>query len=402
MSDFHQTGGISTLHRFHTNSLDHLEGQLTEFASKRPISLVIPALYSDVKRDSMKRIVGDLKHAGYLHQVVISLCEADRRGFDQTAALLSALPQDVRIVWNSGERIRHLQDLLKENGFSIGPAGKGRAVWMALGYVLAGEEDYLVALHDSDIITYDREIVARLCYPIANPDCNYSFCKGYYSRVSDRIYGRATRLFIGPLLQAVETTVGHMPLLSYLRSFRYPLAGEFSMTCNLARIMRIDADWGFDFGLLVDIYRKCSVKRICQVDLADSYDHKHQSISAGHPEAGLFKMSIDITRVLFRTLASEGVSISEGLTRSLAAAYLRRAEDTVKKYDDDAAINNLPFDRNEEGVALLTFAEGLRIGGESFLGDPLGNPEIPNWTRITSTIPEFLSLLKQSVDEDNL
>ena len=402
MSDFHQTGGISTLHRFHTNSLDHLEGQLTEFASKRPISLVIPALYSDVKRDSMKRIVGDLKHAGYLHQVVISLCEADRTGFEQTAALLSALPQDVRIVWNSGERIRHLQDLLKENGFSIGSAGKGRAVWMALGYVLAGEEDYLVALHDSDIITYDREIVARLCYPIANPDCNYSFCKGYYSRVSDRIYGRATRLFIGPLLQAVETTVGHMPLLSYLRSFRYPLAGEFSMTCNLARIMRIDADWGFDFGLLVDIYRKCSVKRICQVDLADSYDHKHQSISAGHPEAGLFKMSIDITRVLFRTLASEGVSISEGLTRSLAAAYLRRAEDTVKKYDDDAAINNLPFDRHEEGVAVLTFAEGLRIGGESFLGDPLGNPEIPNWTRITSTIPEFLSLLKQSVDEDNL
>jgi glucosyl-3-phosphoglycerate synthase len=401
MSDFHQTGVISTLHRFHTNSLDHIEGELTEFAPQRPISLVIPALYSDVKRDAMKRIVGDLQHAGYLRQVVISLCEADRTGFDLTAELLSDLPQKVRIVWNAGERIRQLRDLLKENGFTVGPAGKGRAVWMALGYVLAEEEDYLVALHDSDIITYDREIVARLCYPITNPDCNYSFCKGYYSRVSDRIYGRATRLFIGPLLQAVETTVGHMPLLTYLGSFRYPLAGEFSMTCDLARIMRIDADWGFDFGLLVDIYRKCSVNRVCQVDLADSYDHKHQSISAENPEAGLFKMSIDITRVLFRTLASEGVAISEGLTRSLAAAYMRTAEDTVKKYDDDASLNNLPFDRDKEGLAVLTFAEGLRIGGEAFLGDPLGNPEIPNWTRITSTMPEFLSLLRQSVDEDN-
>ena len=112
-------------------------------------------------------------------------------------------------------------------------------------------------------------------------------------------------------------------------------------------------------------------------------------------------MSIDITRVLFRTLASEGVAISEGFTRSLAAAYLRRAEDTVKKYDDDASLNNLPLDRDKEGLAVLTFAEGLRIGGEAFLGDPLGNPEIPNWTRITSTIPEFLSLLRQSVDEDN-
>ena len=78
MSDFHQTGVISTLHRFHTNSLDHIEGQLTEFAPQRPISLVIPALYSDVKQDAMKRIVGDLQHAGYLHQVVITLCEGFR------------------------------------------------------------------------------------------------------------------------------------------------------------------------------------------------------------------------------------------------------------------------------------------------------------------------------------
>jgi glucosyl-3-phosphoglycerate synthase len=112
-------------------------------------------------------------------------------------------------------------------------------------------------------------------------------------------------------------------------------------------------------------------------------------------------MSIDITRVFFRTLASEGIAISEGLTKSLLTTYLRTAQDTVKKYDDDAAINNLPFDRHEESLAVHTFAEGLRIGGESFLNAPLGNPEIPTWTRIASAIPDFLPLLRESVDEDN-
>jgi glucosyl-3-phosphoglycerate synthase len=401
MSDFHQTGVVSTLHRFHTSSLDHLEGQLEEFAIQRPITLVLPAVYGDVKRKSMKRIVEDLKQANYLRQVVISLCGADRAGFEYTAELVSTLPQRVRIVWNSGDRILHLCERLNENQLTVGPEGKGRAVWMALGYVLAGERDYLVALHDSDIVTYDREIVARLCFPLANPNLNYKFCKGYYSRVSDRIYGRVTRLFIGPLLRSVETTLGPTPLLSYLSSFRYPLAGEFSMTCDLARMMRIEADWGFDFGLLVEMYRKCSIKSICQTDLMDAYDHKHQSISAGDPDAGLFRMSIDITRVFFRTLASEGIAVSEGLTKSLLATYLRTAQDTVKKYDDDAAINNIPFDRREESLAVHTFAEGLRIGGESFLNAPLGNPEIPTWTRIASAIPDFLPLLKQSVDEDN-
>ncbi len=148
MSDFHQTGVISTLHRFHTSSVEYLDGQLVEFASKRPITLVLPSTYSDVKREAMQRIVEELRPVRYLRQVVISLCGADRAGFDHTADLLQELPGKVRIVWNSGERIRHLCERLDENGLTIGPVGKGRAVWMALGYVLADEKNYLVALHD--------------------------------------------------------------------------------------------------------------------------------------------------------------------------------------------------------------------------------------------------------------
>jgi glucosyl-3-phosphoglycerate synthase len=33
--------------------------------------------------------------------------------------------------------------------------------------------------------------------------------------------------------------------------------------------------------------------------------------------------------------------------------------------------------------------------------DPLGAPMIPNWSRVTSAIPDFLDRLKVAVEQDN-
>jgi len=401
MSDLHQTGIISTLHRFHTSSLGQLEKELEKLCKVRPVTLVLPALHIELQGEALKRVVMELERVKYLRQIVVTLGSAGSKEFQHAKEFFSMLPQKVRIIWNTGERAGKLRQLLEKHNLSIGPDGKGRAVWMALGYVLAEGRSYMVAVHDCDILNYDREILARLCYPIANPNLDYEFCKGYYSRVSDRIYGRVTRLFITPLIHAMEKIIGYNSLLVYLDSYRYPLAGEFSMTTELSRINRIQGDWGLDFGVLAEVFRNCSVKRVCQVDLIDSYDHKHQSLSEENPESGLFKMSIDIARVFCRTLASEGVVFSDGLIKTLLATYLRTAQDTIKKYHDDATINNLPFDRHRESLAVKTFAEGLRLGGNSFLEDPLGHPEIPNWNRVTSAIPEFLGMLKETVEEEN-
>lgn len=38
-----------------------------------------------------------------------------------------------------------------------------------------------------------------------------------------------TRLFVAPLLLALERALGPLPLLAFLRAFRYPLAGEVAM-----------------------------------------------------------------------------------------------------------------------------------------------------------------------------
>ncbi|GAJ21322.1 unnamed protein product, partial [marine sediment metagenome] len=68
--------------------------------------------------------------------------------------------------------------------------------------------------------------------------------------------------------------------------------------------------------------------RVCQVDIADSYEHKHQELIPDNPDKGILKMSIDITKSIFRTLAQEGVQFSEGLFKTLSNIYLKIAQET--------------------------------------------------------------------------
>ena len=55
--------------------------------------------------------------------------------------------------------------------------GKGRNVWYCMGYILSVGKAEVVALHDCDIITYSRSLLARLIYPVANPKFNFDFVK---------------------------------------------------------------------------------------------------------------------------------------------------------------------------------------------------------------------------------
>jgi glucosyl-3-phosphoglycerate synthase len=401
MGDFHQTETISTLHRLKKDNVDQLEEQLNEFSQNRPIALVLPCLYSELQRVALKNILENLKDITYLNEIVITIGRADEDQFKHAQEYFSVLPQNYKLIWDDGEKIQSLFNLLKENGLDVGEPGKGRAAWIAYGYVLAREESEVIALHDCDVLTYNRELLARLCYPLANPNMDYEFCKGYYPRVTDRLYGRVTRLFISPIIRALKKIVGHMPFLVYLDSFRYPLAGEFSMKADLARINRIPADWGLEVGSLAEVFRNVSMKRICQVDLADNYEHKHQDVSAHDADSGLLKMCTDISTSLFTTLSSEGVQFSESLFNTLFVTYLRIAQDSIKMYNDDAAINGLFFDRHAEGLAVETFVQGIRIASQKFLEDPLGSPLIPNWSRVTSAIPDFLDQLELAIEEDN-
>jgi glucosyl-3-phosphoglycerate synthase len=405
MADFHQSGVITTLHRLGSPGVERLESELLSYSKARPVALVLPCLIDELRGEGLKGIVDVLRGVPYLRQIVVSISGTEdpadydemRRFWDGVRTLDDRPPV---LLWNSGRRVQTLYERLREEGLDAGDDGKGRSAWLAYGYVLATGTARVIAVHDCDIRDYNRELLARLCYPTANPNLHYEFAKGYYARVTERLYGRVTRLFVTPVLRAMKAVLGSVPLLEFLDSFRYALAGECSMTTDQARMNRIPSDWGLEVGMLVEVYRNCSLKRICQVELAENYDHKHQGLSEQDPGQGLHRMVTDIAGSLIRNLASYGVEFDAGFLNALVAAYVRTAQDAIASYNDDALLNGLGFDRHEEEVAVETFTRALRAAGLGFVRDPLGNPQIPNWNRVTSALPGFLEELRDAVEAD--
>ncbi len=402
MADFYQTGLLATFHRLGALNLERLECDLGKFNKHRPLALVLPTTPKELGSPALQGILANLKEVKYLNEIVITLGRTDDPAhFDQVRKFFSVLPQRHRIVWASGPRFLDLYKLLEANDLSAGEDGKGRSAWTAYGYILAREESKVIALHDCDIVNHSREMVGRLFYPVASPYIDYAFCKGYYARVTDRMHGRVTRLFVTPLVRSLIKLFGYLPFLVYLDSFRYALAGEFSMISELARINRIPGDWGLEVETLAEVYRNYSLRRICQAEICETYEHKHQPLSAEDPQTGLMKMAVDIAKSVFRNLAVESIILSDSALRTLIINYQRTAKDAIKRYSDDAAFNGLSFDYHLETVIVEAFTRAIQIAGKEFMESPLYSPLIPSWNRVTSAIPDFLDRLRLAVEEDN-
>jgi glucosyl-3-phosphoglycerate synthase len=401
MADFYQTGVVATFHRLGQFNLEKIEAELTWYGNSRPIALVLPSLYSELQGEALKGIIKKLESIKYIKEIVVTLGPASSDEFKNAKDFFSILSQEAKIIWNTGDRLTEIYSEIENADLPTGEHGKGKAAWMAYGYILSQQRFHAIALHDCDILTYSREMLARLCYPVVNPNLDYDFCKGYYSRVTNKMHGRVTRLLVTPLLRALQKVIGHHPLLTFFDSFRYPLAGEFAMDINLARVNRIPGDWGLEVGVLAEVYRNTALRRVCQVDIAENYEHKHQELSPDDVSKGLYKMCVDISKSIFRTLASEGIVFRTGFFQSLVATYVSTAQDLLKRYEDDAALNGLFFDRHDESLAVETFTNGIKKAAEIIMKDPLGVPLISSWDRVTSAIPDILGKIRKAVEEDN-
>ena len=229
MGDFAQNGSVATLHNFGTRTLEQVEDDLNLFSGYRPMELILPSLYSELEGSALKDIVRHLSQVKYLNHVIIGLDKADREQYEHAYSFFKDLNQPFSLIWNDGPRMKTISEMLEDKGLAPLESGKGRNVWYSIGYVNARGKADAIALHDCDILTYDRMLLARLFYPIANPNYQFEFCKGFYARIADgRMNGRASRLLVSPLLLAMEKVLGPNDYLSFMKSFRYPLAGEFS------------------------------------------------------------------------------------------------------------------------------------------------------------------------------
>lgn len=401
MADFHQNGNITTLHNLRAAPTEAMTHALSTFAQFRKISLILPSLYSELEAPALAHILEELAQLPYLHRIIIGLDRADADQYAHAVTYFARLPQDHVVIWNDSPRQKALAARLE--GMGLGPIepGKGKNVWGCLGYLMACQDSAVVAIHDCDITTYHRDMLTRLVYPVANPNFPYQLAKGFYPRIGNgSMNGRVTRLLVSPLLIALKKVIGDRDYIDYLRSFRYPLSGEFAMRTTMLPDLRIPSDWGLEIGVLSEAWRNLAPKSVCQVEIADAYDHKHQTLSPEDANAGLNRMSTDICKSIFRKLAADGTVFTTHVFRTLKATYYRAALDMLEAYYNDAAMNGLNIDRHKEEQTIELFANNIMRAGEMFLSNPSETPFIATWSRVHAADPDLMRDMLAAVAAD--
>lgn len=400
MADFAQFSVVTTLHDLGTVDHEELLERITLAARNYKLALILPVTASDMRGDPFMRIIEELESVEFIDTICVVLNRApDVDDYLEAQRRIARLGSKAHLLWLDGRRCLELIQELVNADFPLNIPGKGRAVWFAFGYLLADPSLKAYALHDCDIVGYQKQMLAKLCYPMAQPSLDFDYCKAYYARCTDKMHGRVARLLVAPLLRALKAMYGPEDYLEYMSGFRYPLSGEFAITSTLARYNRIPSDWGLEVGTLAEVFRNTSLKRVCQVDLG-LYEHKHQELSLNDPSKGLMKMTLDILMNVIRTLASRGVIFEPGHFPAIRAAYLRTAQDAIRQYHADALLNGLSFDRHAEEQTVEGFASQVSVAGDEYFNSPSGAEAIPNWARVLTALPDFPQRLRHAARRD--
>jgi glucosyl-3-phosphoglycerate synthase len=419
MADFHQEGLVTTLHSLYEafdreEYLVNLEKKLEEYSRHLRISLLLPSLFSEIQNPQvLDPIIDNIQKVNYLYRVVVALGgapeEAQFREAREYFGRLRTANRDVKVVWVEGPRIQQIFQEINKKDMSTGVQGKGQSVWITLGYLFAKEDCDVIALHDCDIVTYDRILLGRLIEPTANPNNDFEFCKGYYARISPTeraLKGRVTRLFVTPFVDAMGRIMRDRgfdelrEFFTYHRTFNYPLAGEFSFLTRLGRGINIAYDWGLEVSTLSEVYKRVMNQKIAQVDLCPNYEHKHQDISPDDASKGLHRMVVDIAKFYLDYVRSHGFSLDDSAVDMILHSYYENALTFIKCYSDDAVVNGLIYDRYQEEVTVRHFRGFLWTAWEQIKG-PHESTLIHSWNRVLYSIPGIYSRLLEAVEKDN-
>jgi glucosyl-3-phosphoglycerate synthase len=390
LSDFWQNGPITTIHRLPGPGVEELLSAVKLHSEDRSAALLIPALASEMDGPAWPVIMSELARVTFLNEVVLVLGGAAEEDLTRAKDALADLPVKTTVVWPESKNLSAVFDGIR-TVIDIGPSGKGRDVWIALGYLLGRRGFYAVGLTDADIVTYTRELPVRLLAPLLNRELAFEFSKGYYARISGAsMTGRVTRLLVVPLV-SVMVKRDFSPALRTISAMRYALAGEFALTTDLASRIPIPRDWGLEIGILSAVAKALPFDRICQTDLCDNYEHKHQELHPENNSKGLNRMAVEVTAALLRE--------AEQIPEDLVATYRDQALAMIPKYRSDALVNNLDYDEDEEIKAIETFAGAVRKAltlETGVLPEPL-----PGWNMAEGIVPGLMRRIVAAVEKDN-
>ena len=386
---------IATIHDFNLDN-EMMANRLMELKNQYPAGLIIPILSSDIQNIGLPKMIQEINQCEYLKKVIIALSTNNPKEYDQAMQLSKDFKVPCEVAWCNKPEVTQILEELKHKGLDVTSlSGKGKDVWIATG--IASLDLFAFALHDSDIVTYNKTIPTKLLYPIIEPKLDFFISKGYYARIDQtnhKLYGRLNRLFIGPLLEVLQEKLQYSKFLTYLQSFSYPLAGEIAVYSDLATHLRIPNDWGLEIGLLAELYRNAAYRRICEVDLG-IYDHRHKTVR----NDSLLKTAEDSFVTLLRTLTeTENIEVSDPFLISLQVAYRRLSQDKIRQYHAEAICNNFDYNRHEEEVDVDLLCNVILTGGRKYLENPI-KAQLPDWLRTISAMPNIRERLRDEAIE---
>lgn len=371
-----------TLHRLAAGVAERMEEDLTGWLRTRPATLILPCHVRDAGGAAFRRIVREISGASWLRHIIVGLDGGTAADVDAARRLLAGMSQEVRILWTGATAVRDLEDRL---GLPPRACGKGRNVWLCAGAALALAGKGVVAVQDSDIRNYAREMIVRLCWPVANPDAGFAFCKGFYRRHSAQLDGRVSRLLLRPLLLALERACGPVPVLRFVREFHYPLAGESAFDASLLRSLPMPPGWGLETGILLELSRAVGDVRYCQSELCDRYDHKHQDLSPADASQGLHAMAAAIIRTLLAGLRRADLAVDDAAAARILKEFDAECDRAIHAARTEAAMNGLVYHEDLEVLAVRTFGGALRAG---LAGTGPGPEEsLPSWNDVLAQHP---------------
>jgi glucosyl-3-phosphoglycerate synthase len=391
-----EQGKIARIHDF-SMDFDKMTQRLIELRDKFPSGIILPIIDTDLRNPALPTIINGINRCSYLSKVFIALSATKQKSYEEALQVSRNLKVPCDVIWCNNAKVTSILRELEKKGLDLANLqGKGKDIWLAIG--IASLELHSFAIHDSDIISYSEMLPTKLLYPIIEPKLDFFFSKGYYARVSKenkKTYGRIYRLFINPMLQALQEKVDyHSEFLRYLGSFRYTLSGEIAIYSDLALNLRIPSDWGLEVGMLAELFRNASYKRICEVDLG-FYDHRHKKVEQGD----LLRAAEESLVCLLRTLTeTDYIDVSPSFLKSLQVMYRRIAQDKIRQYHADALCNDLQYDRHEEETTVDLLAEAVFEAGKRYLTDPTST-QLPDWLRTMSAMPDVRERLREAAIE---
>lgn len=177
-----------------------------------------------------------------------------------------------------------------------GSRGKGDAIWTSL----RSSSSYFMVWIDGDVVDFDPDNAYRLVRPLLD-DPTLALVKGSFTRMHDgrpTPGGRLTLLTARPLLELL------MPEIADLHE---PLGGFFAAPRHVIGSLWLDADYGIDIGIVIDLVNLFGRSSIHEVNLGP-IEHTSRDIESLGPSATMVARAI-LSRTVTPSLYDESPDI---------------------------------------------------------------------------------------------